>query len=88
MVALNCERAVVSTLAGGVSGANGAYADGNGTNAGFDEPQNAAVDTSGNVFVGDFYNNCIRKVTMDGGTRIGPVTPRACCADIDVVSLS
>jgi hypothetical protein len=75
---------VVTTLAGGVSGANGAYADGNGTNAGFHSPFGVAVDASGIVFVGDRYNQRIRKVTAGGGTRIGPVTLRACCADIDV----
>ncbi len=72
---------MVSTLAGGVSGTDGAYADGNGTNAGFNYPIGMAVDASGNVFVTD--NQRIRKVTAGGGTRIGPVTPRACCADID-----
>ncbi len=77
-------RAVVSTLAGGVSGTNGAYVDGNGTNAGFNWLQDVAVDASGNVFVADWYNQRIRKVTSGGGTWIGPVTLPACCGDIDV----
>jgi hypothetical protein len=63
---------VVSTLAGGVSGTNSAYADASGTNAGFNKPVGVAIDASGNVFVGDVNNNCIRKVTAGGGTRIGP----------------
>ncbi len=65
------DRAVVTTLAG--SGA-ASFADGFGTNAGFSSPSAVAVDASGNVFVGDLDNHCIRKVTAGGGTRIGPVT--------------
>ncbi len=74
MVVLTGARAVVSTLAGGVSGADGIYADGTGTNAGFRNPIGVAVDASGNVFVADTDNQRIRKVAPDGGTRIGPVT--------------
>ena len=65
------ERAVVSTLAGGVSGTNGAFADGVGTNAGFNYPSAVDVDASGNVFVADYFNQRIRKVTVGGSTRIG-----------------
>ncbi len=78
------ERAVVSTFAGGVSGATGAFVDAIGSNAGFSRPFSLAVDASGNVFVADRSNNRIRRVTPGGGTRIGPVTLRACCADLDV----
>jgi hypothetical protein len=88
MVVLTVERAVVSTLAGGVSGTNGAFSDGNGTNAGFSGPWGVAVDASGNVFVADRLNQRIRKVTAGGGTRIGPVTLRACCGHIDVEALA
>ena len=72
---LTGECAVVSTLAGGVNGFNdgGAYADGSGTNAGFKTPYGVAVDASGNVFVADYGNQRIRKVTADGGTLIGLV---------------
>ncbi len=73
-VVLNGERAVVTTLAGGVNGTNGVYADASGTNAGFYAPRSVAVDASGNVFVADANNHRIRKVTSGGGTRIGPVT--------------
>ncbi len=73
------ERAVVSTLAGGVSGATPSYADGSGANAGFSYPGGVAVDASGNVFVADSLNQCIRKVTADGGTRISRVPLCACC---------
>ncbi len=75
------ERAVVSTLAGRVGGI---YVDASGTNAGFYFPQGVAVDASGNVFVADCDNRRIRKVTAHGGTRIEPVTLRACCSDTDV----
>jgi hypothetical protein len=67
------DRAVVTTLAGGVSGTNPAFADGFGTNAGFNRPYGVAVDASGSVFVVDTRNYRIRKVTAGGGTRIGPV---------------
>ncbi len=61
-------------LAGGVIGAFTSYVDASGTNAGFNYPIGVAVDASGNVFVADRFNQRIRKVTVDGGTRIGPVT--------------
>ncbi len=77
VVVLTIARAVVSTLAGGVNGTNGAYTDAFGTNAGFNKPIGVAVDASGNVFVADEWNNCIRKVTAGGGTRIGPAHLRA-----------
>jgi hypothetical protein len=80
------ERAVVSTLAGGVDGSNGLYVDAFGTNARFNDLSGVAVDASGNVFVADQGNQCIRKVTAGGGTQIGPVTLPACCADIDVAA--
>ncbi len=85
---LNGELTVVSTLAGGVSGTNGAYVDASGTNAGFLYPTGVAVDASGNVFVVDQSNHRIRKVTAGGGTRISPVTLRACCADTVVEALA
>ncbi len=67
--------AEVATLAGGVNGTLGAYADGSGTNAGFDGPTGVAVDVSGNVFVADQNNQCIRQVTMVGGMWISPFSP-------------
>ena len=55
---------VVSTLAGSA----GQRGDGNGTGAGarFDGPQGVAVDGSGNVYVGDYGNNDIRKISSTG----------------------
>jgi hypothetical protein len=81
-VKVNGARAVVSTLAGASQG----FADASGTNALFRNPAGVSVDASGNVFVAEFSNNRIRKVTAAGGTWIGPVTLRACCAGVDVES--
>jgi sugar lactone lactonase YvrE len=55
---------VVTTLAGtaGLSGS----ADGTGAAARFKGPSGVAVDGSGNVFVGDYSNYTIRKITPSG----------------------
>lgn len=52
----------VSTLAGSSSG----YADGTGADAKFNFPYGVAVDNSGNVYVADYSNYRIRKVTAGG----------------------
>jgi serine/threonine protein kinase/sugar lactone lactonase YvrE len=52
---------VVSTLAG--SGM-AAYVDGVGTNARFNNPTGISIDSSGNLFVADSSNHCIRKITL------------------------
>jgi streptogramin lyase len=54
---------VVTILAG--SGTAG-YVDGTGTAARFNFPIRVAVDGSGNVYVGDRVNHCVRKVTSGG----------------------
>jgi streptogramin lyase len=54
---------VVTTLAGG--GAQGST-DGTGTSARFSEPRGVAVDSSGNVYVADYGNSTIRKITSAG----------------------
>jgi sugar lactone lactonase YvrE len=47
---------------------SGGQGSGNGTgeNASFDNPTSLALDTSGNIYVADYRNNLIRKVTAAG----------------------
>jgi serine/threonine-protein kinase len=52
---------VVTTIAGSLS--LGGYLDGTGSAARFNGAGGAALDTSGNLYVADFNNNVIRKVT-------------------------
>lgn len=56
--------ALVSTIAG--SAGNSGYVDANGSNARFNWPSGITVDSSGNLYVADFYNNVIRKITPSG----------------------
>ena len=55
---------VVSTLAGTAGQAG--KTDGTGLAASFRQPHGLGVDASGNVFVADTGNHCIRKITADG----------------------
>jgi sugar lactone lactonase YvrE len=55
---------VVSTLAG-TAEASGST-DGTGSAARFGKPEGIAVDTSGNLYVADTYNDTIRKITPEG----------------------
>jgi len=52
----------ITTLAGGTYGSN----DGTGSGAGFNNPMDVAVDTSGNIYVADTQNSTIRKITQAG----------------------
>ncbi len=53
----------ITTLAG--SGSKGST-DSNGTSASFNQPYGVAVDSSGNIYVADNYNNKIRKIDTSG----------------------
>jgi len=55
---------VVTTLAG-LAGFDG-NTDGTGTVARFGFPHGVAIDSAGNIFVADTFNNSIRKVTSSG----------------------
>jgi hypothetical protein len=54
---------MVTTFAG--NGYKG-HADGDASNATFNGPLGVAFDTSGNLFVADFENHQIRKITEKG----------------------
>ena len=62
--------AAVSTLAGGLNGTNVGFGDGAArTQALFYWPQHAIVDLAGNVLVADDYNQRVRRIAPNGGTR-------------------
>ena len=71
--------ATVTTLAGTVAGETG-YADGWGTSARFSNAAALALDAVGNIYVSDFYNKRVRKVT-----QFGLVTTLAGSGDYDNV---
>ncbi|MGV3697822.1 Ig-like domain-containing protein, partial [Flavobacterium sp.] len=52
----------VSTFAGSFAG----YSDDQGTAAYFNNPIGIAIDTAGNLYIGDYYNSVIRKITNTG----------------------
>lgn len=54
---------IVSTVAG--SGQKG-LKNGSALSARFNEPTDVAVDAKGNLYVSDFGNHCIRKISTDG----------------------
>lgn len=61
---VSAQQYTVSTLAGSGSAA---YTDGIGTATSFNEPGGIALDTSGNLYVSDGNNNCIRKIVVSTG---------------------
>jgi hypothetical protein len=69
--AVDLVRAVVTSLAGGVSGTNGPFVDGSGTNAVFYATRGVAVDATGNLYVADQGNQRIRKASaIVGGATV------------------
>jgi gliding motility-associated-like protein len=56
---------VVTTFAGSHTGVAG-FADGQDTSARFNYPDGLAFDSLGNLFVSDYYNSAIRKITPGG----------------------
>jgi sugar lactone lactonase YvrE len=58
---------MVSTIAGPVDpGLHSGYMDGLAADALFKEPRGLAVDDSGNIYLADSGNHCIRKISTDG----------------------
>jgi hypothetical protein len=53
---------IITTVAGGGSGGDGGAA----TNASLNVPYGVAVDTSGDLFIADTLNNCVREVGTNG----------------------
>jgi hypothetical protein len=65
-----------STLAG-TEGLYGGFADGTGPAASFDVPAGICVDSNGNVYVADQFNDTIRKITPGGVVSTLAGTPLA-----------
>jgi sugar lactone lactonase YvrE len=64
---------VVTTLAGSLrAGSN----DGIGSDASFRNPSGVAVDRAGNVYVGDYANSTLRKVTPEGSVTTLAGSPK------------
>ena len=57
-------QGVVSTYAG--TGYSGSQDDVNALRASFNQPNGIAIDLSGNIFVADQLNHCIRKISVEG----------------------
>ena len=65
LISLNVNSQNIKTVAGnGIPGYSGD--GGSAINAGLFYPQGVAVDASGNIFISDYYNNRIRKVSTSG----------------------
>ncbi|KAI8904840.1 hypothetical protein EDD86DRAFT_258662 [Gorgonomyces haynaldii] len=64
---------LVSTLAGN---GNYGYTNGNAASAAFSYPSGLCLDTTGNVYVADYNNHCIRMISLDGtvSTFVGSLT--------------
>ena len=60
-----CAQTYTFTTIAGMPGVSGS-ADGTGTNARFQYPVRLAVDGAGNIYVADYFNHTIRKITAAG----------------------
>ena len=56
----------VTTIAGGQGSRLSGFLDGLGTNALFNQPIHCAIDSMGVIYITDYYNHVIRKLTTDG----------------------
>lgn len=65
VTATGASNGTVTVLAGSATGLTGS-ANGTGTAATFNGPAGVAVDATGSVYVADFNNNSIRKITATG----------------------
>lgn len=65
VTATGATNGTVTVLAGSATGASGST-NATGTAATFNGPSGVAVDATGNVYVADFNNNSIRKITAAG----------------------
>jgi len=69
---------LITTFAGeapGPGAGTGAYVNGTGTAARFDTPMDIAITSSGNMYVADGFNDCIRKITPSGVVTLLAGTP-------------
>lgn len=60
---------VITTIAGGGASTGCAFA-GTATSATLNQPRGVAIDTSGNIYISDTGNNCVRKVTNAGAISL------------------
>ncbi|MBK8313945.1 MAG: hypothetical protein IPL01_07910 [Acidobacteria bacterium] len=69
---LDIAKKTVTTIAG--NGEQG-HIDGQALAAGFYRPASVAVDSKGNIFVSDYFDNCIRKISANIPRPSGSPTP-------------
>jgi len=68
VISLNVLNVIAQTVTVSTFAGSGDFGNTNATvtNATFWSPNDVAVDASGNIYVADFYNNQIRKITSAG----------------------